>query len=94
MIFEIKNLHLLMILSLLVGVCIGIGSVKIAEVNNVPEVNQTLLNETYFYGYNIGVVETSQSILQTGLLPMFNVTNNGLEYAVYLGDINLTEISE
>ena len=91
MIFEIKNLHLLMILSLLVGVCIGIGSVKIAEVNNVPEVNQTLLNETYLYGYNMGIVDTSQSILKTGMLPMFNVTEEGIEF---IGNLNLTEESK
>ena len=86
MIFETKNFHLLMVLSLLIGVCIGIGSVKISEVNQ--PINQTLLNETYFYGYNVGVVETSQSILETGLLPMFNVSEEGIEF---IGNLNLTE---
>jgi len=86
MIFEIKNLHLLMVLSLLIGVCIGIGSVKISEVNQ--PVDQTLLNETYLYGYNMGIVDTSQSILETGLLPVFNITEEGIEH---LGNINLTE---
>ena len=92
MIFEINDLYLVAVLSLLIGVCIGVGAIKISEVNQ--PINESLLNATYLFGYNMGVVDTSQYVLQTGLLPMFNVTNNGLEYAVYLGDINLTEISE
>ena len=75
----------LMLVNLLFGFIIGGLE---AGHNTIPEVNQTLLNETYFYGYNIGVVETSQSILQTGLLPMFNVTEEGIEF---IGNLNLTE---
>lgn len=81
---------LLFILGILIGCLMMFMILSIVDYNfSVNEdVNQTILNETYIEGYNHGIVSTSQNFFSTGLIPMFNITEDGLEY---LGDLNITE---
>jgi len=84
--FEINDNALIAVLSLFIGVAIGL---MVSGLTNMDQpVNETLINQTFNEGYNIGVVETSVNFLQTGLIPTFNITEDGVSY---LGDLNITE---